>query len=259
MPREYLIFKFHDISHNGTLLKRADHLTGHSFSKAKSNRVRTGIAAVYGNVDAVDDIVQPTAFDDAIADFNKGIRPRFLFNHRSNDVPIGRIVAMKSIGMSELPASIRAGGGTGGLVVQKDYFKNSLADAVLEAADAGEMAMSFMYEILDSQYSEQNGTKVRLLKKLKLFEVSDVTFPCNHLATAVISKQWPPKMETFRHRALRNRSQSDQIRDLQIFALKNFLDDINRPSHQRHNLSTNSGRRAAVAEVQRAVASLNRR
>ena len=193
----YLTTKFHDLTGSPEFLKRAERLTGldlkASASGGKKGRVRTGLASVFGNIDAVSDIVEHTAFDDAIADFSKGIRPRLMYNHDLKGLPIGSVTAMRKIGTSELPDSVRNAGGTGALLVVKQYFKSAAAEAILEAVDAGEMSMSFGFDIIDDEYVERDGKRVRLLKKLRLWEVSDTPFPANRLATATISKHWPPR------------------------------------------------------------------
>lgn len=157
---------------------------------AAKKRVRSGIASVYGNIDLQDDVVVPGAFDEAIANASKGVMPKFLLNHDTHSLPIGRILSIKSVGASDLPRHMRDAGATGGLLVEKEFFRSQRASDALEAS--GEMAMSFGFDIVESQFEKRDGRQIRLLTKLKLFEVSDVTFPANPLATAVVSKSLPP-------------------------------------------------------------------
>lgn len=160
-----------------------------------SGRVRTGIAAVFGNVDAVKDRTMPGSFLRTIN--NNAKRIKHLWNHDSSKLPIAKIIELREVGKNELPDDVleQAPDATGGLLVKREYFKNSVdAEHTLEAIDAGVInEMSFAYDVVRSQkaqYKSADGEEieVRELLELALYDTSDVNWGANSATVAIGAK-----------------------------------------------------------------------
>lgn len=163
--------------------------------KAKaSGRTRTGIAAVFGNVDSVGDRIMPGAFTRTLNNGGQK-RTRFLWNHSWQHPPIASIKELREVGRDELPDEVleKAPTATGGLLVTREYFKTELSDWILEAVDAGEInEMSFGFDIVKSAFVtepvDEDGEKtveIRELHELKLYDCSDVLWGANSATVAV--------------------------------------------------------------------------
>ena len=165
--------------------------------KAKaSGRTRTGIAAVFGNVDSVGDRIMPGAFTRTLNNGGQK-RTRFLWNHSWQHPPIASIKELREVGRDELPDEVleKAPNATGGLLVTREYFKTELSDWILEAVDAGEInEMSFGFDIVKSAFvtesagneDDQEATReIRELHELKLYDCSDVLWGANSATVAV--------------------------------------------------------------------------
>lgn len=161
-----------------------------------SGRIRAGIAAVFGNVDAVGDRIMPGAFARTIDGGAK--RARFLWNHSYQHPPTASIKELREVTRDELPSEVlaKAPEATGGLLVRREYFKNDLANWILEAIDAGEInEMSFAYEIVQSSQvveplaeDPEKTRNITELRELKLFDLSDVLWGCNAATVAAGAK-----------------------------------------------------------------------
>jgi HK97 family phage prohead protease len=123
-----------------------------------------GIASVYGNVDSYGDIVEAGAFSKTIAERGKSVP--ILWQHDSR-LPIGS--------GEVYDAGTHLG------------IKGKILEAVSHGADAMRLAkagivkgLSIGYQVLKDSWDADR--KVRLLKEIKLYEVSFVTFPANELA-----------------------------------------------------------------------------
>lgn len=192
---EYLVAK----CVNRVELKRANPFAG-DLARVKGKptaikgRVVEGIAAVFGNVDAVGDIVMPGAFRQAIEDCRSNrSRARFLWTHKSSEPPTAVILELKELKWDQLPMSMKFDPSiTGGLYVKREYFDDgSLANRVFQGVKAGAITeMSFGYDVLDSDHIEQDGKKIRRLKSLALYDISDVNFGAN-AATLAVMKHKP--------------------------------------------------------------------
>lgn len=159
--------------------------------KAASGRVRGGIAAVTGNVDAVSDRVVAGAFTKTLAESGMK-RVRCLWNHSWQHPPIASIKELREVGRDELPTAVleKAPDATGGLLVKYEFFKSDLSEWIMEAIDAGDInEMSFGYETLKSDMVTEKGPdgkeySIRELKELRLLDVSPVLWGCNPATVA---------------------------------------------------------------------------
>ena len=201
-------------------------------AEGDSDRVRTGIAAVFGNVDSVGDITHPGSFAKTLSEG----RPRFkhLWNHRSADPPIAHILEIKEIGRGELPDEIRQQSpeATGGLLVAREYYDNELGNWVMKGIEKGDITeMSFGFDVINYE-EKKEGTEdspryIRELKELKLYDTSDVLWGMNAATVAAGAKNAMPlgvlvsNLQVFVEdvKAGRRNSGSDQI-------LINALHDI---------------------------------
>jgi phage head maturation protease len=98
----------------------------HSVNKI-SGRTVTGIAAVFGNVDAYNDRIHPGAFTKTINENMR--RVRFLWQHDATQPPIARIDAVREVSKDELPDALRGADGViGGLEVTRTYLETPRAE-----------------------------------------------------------------------------------------------------------------------------------
>lgn len=156
-----------------------------------SGRTRAGIAAVFGNVDAIHDRVMPGAFAKTIAEGAK--RCKHLWNHSYQHPPIASIIELKELSRAELPPEVleKSPEATGGLLVKREYYDVDLANWILKAIDAGDInEMSFAYDTIQSRtITEPSGDgdktrEIRELVELKLYDTSDVLWGCNFATVA---------------------------------------------------------------------------
>lgn len=157
-----------------------------------SGRIRGGIAAVFGNIDAIGDRVMPGAFAKTLQEGAK--RCKHLWNHSYQHPPIASIVELRELSRAELPAEVleKSPDATGGLLVKREYYDVDLANWILQAIDAGDInEMSFAYDTIQSQTrteptpGDPNKThEVRELLELKLYDTSDVLWGCNFATVA---------------------------------------------------------------------------
>lgn len=160
---------------------------------ASSGRSRTGIAAVFGNIDQGDDRIHLGAFKRTI-NKDAGIRHKHLWGHDWSHPPIAAIKQLREVGRNELPQEVLdyAPEATGGLLVEREYFKSDLCDLVLQGIDAGAMEMSIGYDAKQIEYTQEtkDGEEIRVreLKEVQLLETSDVPFGMNAATSAAFAK-----------------------------------------------------------------------
>jgi len=157
-----------------------------------TGRIRAGIAAVFGNVDAVGDRVMPGAFAKTIQEGAK--RCKFLWNHSYQHPPVASILELRELSRSELPAEVleKSPDATGGLLVKREYYDVDLANWILKAIDAGDInEMSFAFDIIQASTrtelvdgDAEKTQEVRELLELKLYDTSDVLWGCNFATVA---------------------------------------------------------------------------
>lgn len=125
-----------------------------------------GHAAVFGNVDDGGDIIQPGAFTETIRDdFH---RIKILSQHDSTDLPIGRPIELREDAK--------------GLYIRGKISDTQKGRDVITLMKDGVLTeMSIGYDALDFDFD--NGGSVRRLKKIRLWEISIVTWAMNDLAT----------------------------------------------------------------------------
>ena len=159
------------------------------FSVKAEGRTRTGIAAVFGNVDDGGDRLHQGAFTKTIQE--GAIRHKHLWGHDWSRPPIASIKDLREVTRVELPDEVLtyAPDATGGLLVSRDYFNSELSDLVLQCIDAGDMEMSIGYAPKQTEFTDAaDGSKIRELKEVQLLETSDVPFGMNPATVAAFAK-----------------------------------------------------------------------
>lgn len=139
-------------------------------------RTLTGYASTFGNKDLVGDIVQPGAFAKTISE--RGPNP-----NRNGDIkvlwqhwdPIGRPLHLEE--------------DSKGLYVEAYISNTTLGNDALALAQDGVIdKFSIGYDVIQDEYDPN--TSSRLLKELKLYEFSLVTFPANESANVTGMKNY---------------------------------------------------------------------
>lgn len=156
-------------------------------------RIRKGICAVFGNVDAGGDRISPGAFAKTISEGRS--RVKHLWNHDFSTPPIASITELKEVSRDELPPSVLeyAPEAKGGLMVAREYYKTDLADWVLQAIDKGDVSeMSFGYNVIRDEKSSADGQDIRELKELMLLDTSDVNWGMNSATVGIGAKNIQP-------------------------------------------------------------------
>jgi hypothetical protein len=134
------------------------------FKVDRQKRVIEGYASTFGNRDLVNDVVLPGAYKHTLARVGK---IKALRDHKH---PIGKLSYAEE--------------DSTGLFVRKDISDTPLGNETVTLVEDGVLdAMSIGYETIRSDYAtHSDGRKARMLKELKLHEVSIVTFPANEAA-----------------------------------------------------------------------------
>lgn len=145
--------------------------------KARSeNGTLEGYGAVTGNVDSYGDVIAPGAFDN-LSEFVKA--GGILIGHDWGDLPVAMIEDAREDDK--------------GLWFKARFHSDETAQrarsVVAERLEAGKfVGLSIGYQTFDSRWEERDGKEVRLLTKIKIFEVSVVLTPANPLAGATGAK-----------------------------------------------------------------------
>lgn len=126
-----------------------------------------GYASVFGGLDTYGDTIEPTAYDNVIAE---GQVPLMFYQHESWDVPIGR---WDELSVDEKGLKIK---GTLNLELQqaKDIY------SALKFGSITGMSIGFMWKDDDVEYDDEG---IRHFKNIsRLLEVSIVNFPADNAA-----------------------------------------------------------------------------
>ncbi|WP_444668476.1 HK97 family phage prohead protease [Cereibacter changlensis] len=123
----------------------------------------TGYGAVFGNVDGVGDVVVSGAFKNSL---DAGLFPKMLWNHDPSTV----------IGIFDEVREDEKG-----LFVKGRFADTEKGKEIRELVKLGAIdSLSIGYRTVDYAYTNEGN---RLLKEVRLYEVSLVTFPANELAS----------------------------------------------------------------------------
>lgn len=132
-------------------------------------RTFEGYASIFGNVDAYNDIVQQGAFKKTLQE--RGNNIKILWQHDPTK-PIGKVVEAKEDKV--------------GLKVKGKISETDPGNEALQLMRDGVIGeLSIGYDTIKRDYDEEGH---RLLKEIKLYEVSPVTFPANNQAVVTAVK-----------------------------------------------------------------------
>lgn len=152
------------------------------------DRTVTGIASVFGVKDFGGDIINRGAFKKSIAE--AFARVKFLWQHESWEPPIAAIIAMREIPKRSLPVSIVDAfpDATGGLEVTRKYLDTTKGNELLAGLMSDPPAiteMSIGYRAVKVEHeTSDDGSSLRILKELELFDISDVNWGMNPATVA---------------------------------------------------------------------------
>lgn len=122
-----------------------------------------GYASKFGVIDQVNDVVMPGAFKKSLEGGAKSIR--FLWQHDRSE-PIGIFTELKE--------------DANGLSFTAQFANTQRAQEARELMKMGAIdSFSIGYVPVKEEQGVQNGRNVNMLKEVRLFEISAVTFPCN--------------------------------------------------------------------------------
>lgn len=156
------------------------------------------IANVFGIVDDGDDLIPNGAFTKTISE--RWNRIRRLDQHRMDSVMrvIGKLLAIREVGRDELPAEVlqEYPEATGGLEVTTQYLMDTPEGlgAFRRVASGAVNEYSIGFDLVDRpEYRKMmwrgREINVRILKQLRLWEVSDVIFGMNPATTTTVVKE----------------------------------------------------------------------
>ena len=171
-----------------------------------ASRTVTGVFAVHGNIDEGGDISVNGSFAKRLEDGSRQ-RQRFLWAHNSYNPPVASIKEIREVEKAELPEAVLkwAPEATGGVLVTRKYYDGvELSDWVfkgIQEGDVTEMSYGYdpvVYEIVDD---DERPKLRRILREIKLFDISDVNWGMNP-ATAGVKGLPVPGMTFTQHSAL---------------------------------------------------------
>lgn len=168
----------------------------------KQKREVTGYAAIFNNIDRVDDKIVQGAFSNTL---NQKFHGRIaagkppsikaLWQHRT-DKPIGLPIHMEEDSKGLLTVTKLSETPT------NDEYMTLISDGVVDS-------MSIGYDALQKEYIELERRNIRILKELRLWEYSFVTFPANELADVVSVKNLIFEIEEKRGRVLSAKNEEE--------------------------------------------------
>lgn len=156
----------------------------------EKDRTVTGIFAVNGNVDEGGDMSENGAFEAQLAK-GKRDRVRFLWMHNSYNPPIASIKEIGEVDRDGLPEKVLewAPDATGGAIVKRKYYEDvPLSEWVFKSIQEGDIEeMSYAYEpvIFEMVNDEERPKLRRILKQVKLYDISDVNWGMNPATSGV--------------------------------------------------------------------------
>lgn len=135
-------------------------------TKAISDDVFEGYASFFNNIDAYDDIIEKGAFRKTISENRSRIK--VLWQHDANE-PIGLPIDMTE--------------DDNGLYVKAKISMTDTGKKAMTLIKDGVITeMSIGYDVVKDDYKMLGTKRVRMLKELKLWEFSPVTFAANEKA-----------------------------------------------------------------------------
>lgn len=166
-------------------------------SKAEGDAGIVGAyTSIMGNLDYGDDIITNGAFTKTISE--RGGKIRVLDNHNSWSAmdAIGKITRIEEVNRAGLPLDLVAKypDATGGLYVEIQFMlDDDISGGIFQRIKAGVIdEYSIGFEIIQQEIkqitTDEGDRRVRVIKEIKLYEVSPVIFAMNDATTTVSAK-----------------------------------------------------------------------
>lgn len=219
-----------------------EYKSGPQLIKSIDGREVTGLFSTFGVIDSYNDRVMPGAF---IKTFQERMKKTlFLWQHDFNAPPVAVIKSMREVGLEELPTEIRADfpEATGGAEVVREYLPTPRGDEALAAITAGApLQMSFGYDAVRYDFEElpdakYEWEKLRNLREIRLWEVSDVLWGANEATLAskgaftvpleILLKQLQTYMDELKAGARNAASDLERIRTIAKLAVELGADNV---------------------------------
>lgn len=150
----------------------------------------SGYGAIFGNVDSYGEIIQRGAFAESLAEWKaRGKWPKMLCQHGGWGVGAEDMLpAGQWDDMSEDKKGLKVEGHLFAMNTDRGQY-------LYEGLKSGELdSLSIGFQTLDSENETRDGEIYRLLTRIKLWEVSIVTFPANERAKISSVKNLTPDM-----------------------------------------------------------------
>lgn len=147
--------------------------------KASAENTIEGYAAYFGNVDSYGDIIEQGAFSKTLKENNN--RVKVLWQHNTNE-PIGKPIQMEQ--------------DSKGLYIKAKISMTDVGRKAMELMRDGVIdEMSIGYDIIKDEFKGKN----RMLKELRLWEFSPVTFAANEKARITSAKNFNDLLYDIKH------------------------------------------------------------
>lgn len=186
----------------------------------------SGYGAIFGNVDAYGDVIEPGAFKDSLNDWQaKGKWPKMLLQHGGWGVGLDDMMPVGQwTNMSEDRKGLKVEGRLFALNTERGQY-------IYEGLKSGELdSLSIGYQTEEAHDVVKDGVTLRHLTKINLWEVSIVTFPANDKATISSVKTLTQEKLRDLEDALRDEglSRTDSKTAVSVFR-KHVLRDAGKP------------------------------
>jgi len=157
-----------------------------------------GYAAVCGNLDDGGDIIEYGAFKKTLAERGpaSGRNRIKVFRFHDFHQPIGKTLELKEVSKGKMPKSLleQFPGITGGLYVKGQISHTPLGDEVLTLMRDGVVdELSIGYDAVKEYWDDDDDTKARHLKEVKLYCADPVPLAMNAAAIVTDVKELSPE------------------------------------------------------------------
>ncbi len=174
-----------------------------------------GNASVFGNIDLVNDIVETGAFAKTILE--SGGKVPIINEHWCGEIGLTKSLSENDAGL----------GFDGQLYIDNGNPLNEVREArdvfvrVKRRNELGKpMGVSIGYSAVKKEYIEQDGRTIRVLKEVKLHEISIVSFAVNPLATVTGVKAFRGLIENIKAGDVDKETLEEAIKSLQALLSK---------------------------------------
>lgn len=179
----------------------------------------SGYGAVFGNVDAYREIIRRGAFAEDLAEWKaRGKWPKMLLQHggwglTSDDMlPVGQYTDMQ-----EDKKGLWVEGRLLAMNTERGQY-------IYDGLKSGELdSLSIGFQVLDAENETIDGETIRILTRIKLWEVSIVTFGANDKAKISGVKLWTPEVLRKLEARLRDGGLSQRTAVTAVAILKSWL------------------------------------